>query len=335
LLDVGDPAGHRALREATAGYLGAARGVRCDWRQVLIVSSTQQALDLVARVVLDPGDEAWLEEPGYLGARAALTMAGARIVPVPVDAEGIVVEQGVALAPRARLAYVTPSHQYPLGVTATLARRMALLAWADRAAAWIVEDDYDSEFRYAGRPLASVQGLDRWGRVLYAGTFNKVMFPALRIGYLVVPPDLIEPMTAARAATDGPTATLAQAALADFIDDGHFGAHIRQMRRLYEERRDVLRRELDERMGDVLTVSHADTGLHLTAFLSRGRDDRPLAAAAAAAGLDVPPLSRYYIGRAGRRGLVLNFGGAGPAEIAAGVRALAGAARKVELSPRS
>ena len=330
LLETGDPAGYRPLREATAAYLGAVRGVQCDWRQVLIVGSTQQALDLVARLVLDPGDEAWIEEPGYLGARAALAAAGARLVPVPVDADGIVVEQGVALAPRARLAYVTPSHQYPLGVTTTLARRVALLAWAERAAAWIVEDDYDSEFRYAGRPLAAVQGLDRSGRVLYTGTFNKVMFPSLHVAYLVVPPGLAERVVAARAVTDGPVATLAQAALADFIGDGHFAAHIRQMRRLYEERRDVLRHELAQRLGTLLTVAHAEAGLHLAALLPRGVDDRPLSTAAAAAGLDVPPLSRYYLGRPSRRGLVLNFAGTARAEIIAGVRTLARVASKMD-----
>ena len=329
LLETGDPAGYRPLREATAEYLGAARGVQCDWRQVLIVGSTQQALDLVARLVLDPGDEAWIEEPGYLGARAALAAAGARLVPVPVDSEGIVVAEGAALSPRARLAYVTPSHQYPLGVTTTLARRVALLAWAERAGAWIVEDDYDSEFRYDGRPLAAVQGLDRSARVLYTGTFNKVMFPSLRLAYLVVPPALVEQVSAARAVTDGPVATLAQAALADFIGDGHFAAHIRQMRRLYQERRDVLRHELQQRLGSLLAIPRADAGLHLTAFLPRGRDDRPLSEAATRAGLDVPPLSRYYIGRPSRRGLVLNFAGAGADEIVAGVRALARAAVKV------
>ena len=248
LLSKADPAGYRPLREAVAAHLGAARGVRCEWRQVVVLTSTQQAMDLAARLALDPGDQAWIEDPGYLGARAALRAAGAQTVPVPVDAEGLDVSAGEALAPRARLAYVTPSHQYPLGATLSLARRLQLLNWAGRAGAWILEDDYDSEFRFAGRPLAAVQGLDTEGRVLYAGTFNKVMFPSLRLAYLVVPPALVDAFVAARALSDGCPPALTQAALADFIEQGHFAAHVRRMRAIYQERRDALRESAERHL---------------------------------------------------------------------------------------
>src|SRR5436305_8032724 len=187
LLGYGDAAGYRPLREAIAAYLGAAPAVRCEADQVIIVAGAQQALDLTARLMLNAGDAAWIEDPGYLGTRAALLAAGARVVPVPVDTEGLDVQAGARLAPAARLVYVSPSHQYPLGVTMSLARRLALLDWAARANSWILEDDYDSEFRYAGSPIPSLQGLDAMHRVIYMVTFSKTMFPALRLGSLVAP----------------------------------------------------------------------------------------------------------------------------------------------------
>ncbi|MGH3145626.1 MAG: PLP-dependent aminotransferase family protein, partial [Rubrobacter sp.] len=202
LLGYGDPAGYWPLREAISGHLRTARGVRCLPEQVIVVSGSQQALDLAARVLLDPGDAVWVEDPGYTGARGALSGAGARLVPVPVDGEGLEVEKGIEREPDARLACVTPSHQYPLGVTMNLGRRLVLLGWAGSSGAWVVEDDYDSEYRYTGRPLEALQGLDTGERVLYVGTFSKVLFPALRLGYLVVPPDLIEAFTSARELTD-------------------------------------------------------------------------------------------------------------------------------------
>ncbi len=197
LLDYGDPAGYRPLRAAIADYLRASRAVRCRTEQVIIVAGSQQALELCATVLLDPGDAAWIEDPGYPGARGALLGGGARLIPVPVDEEGIDVAAGAVSCPEARLAYVSPSHQYPLGVVMSLPRRLALLKWAENAGAWVVEDDYDSEFRYRGRPLSALQGLDSHGRVIYVGTFSKVLFPSLRLGYLVVPPDLVEAFLAA------------------------------------------------------------------------------------------------------------------------------------------
>ncbi len=245
----GSPAGYRPLREALVTYLATARGVRCDWRQIVILTSTQQALDLTARLLLDAGDPVWLEEPGYLGARAALQGAGASVVPVPVDGDGLTVEAGIAQAPAARIAYVTPSHQYPTGVTMSLGRRLALLEWAARAPAWVIEDDYDSEFRYGGRPFAAMQGLDAGGRVIYTGTFNKILFPALRLAYVVVPDGLVDAFAAARTIVDGCSPSFMQAVVADFIVAGYLSSHIRRMRALYHERRDVLLEAIAEHLG--------------------------------------------------------------------------------------
>ncbi|MCP3135903.1 MocR-like pyridoxine biosynthesis transcription factor PdxR [Pyxidicoccus xibeiensis] len=322
LMTAGEPAGFRPLREALAAHLGTSRGVRCEWRQVLVLSSTQQALDLVARLLLDEGDAVWLEEPGYLGARAAFESAGARVHAVPVDAEGLRVDVGTRRAPRARLAYVTPSHQYPLGVTLSLSRRLALLEWARAASAWVLEDDYDSEFRYATRPLAAIQGLDVAGRVLYAGTFNKVMFPSLRLAFLVVPERLVDAFTAARAATDGHAPVLSQAAMAHFMEAGHYAAHLRQMRLAYAERRDALLDALRRETEGWLRPGAADAGMHVTAFLGRGARDADVVRRADAKGLGARGLSPLYLGRNAEQGLVLGFSGASPAGLRAAVRAL-------------
>lgn len=324
-LGYGDPAGYGPLREAVATYLGTARGVACSPAQVVILTSSQQALDLAARLLIDPGDGVWMEEPGYLGARSAMAAAGARIVPVPVDDAGLDVARGEETAPTARLACVTPSHQYPLGVTMSLERRLALLAWAERAGAWIVEDDYDSEFRYKSRPLAAIQGLDPAGRVIYVGTFTKALFPSLRLAYLVAPEDLAPAFIHARTLQDGHTPTLLQAVLADFLNEGHFGAHIRRMRTIYEARRNVLveaaGRELDGRA----LLGPAEAGFHTTLHLPEGTDDRAVARQAEAQGIDTQPLSRFYLGDAGgtaRPGLVLGYGGLTPEAIREGMRGL-------------
>ncbi|RKH32867.1 PLP-dependent aminotransferase family protein [Corallococcus sicarius] len=322
LMTAGESAGFQPLREAIAAHLGTARGVRCGWRQVLVLSSTQQALDLCARLLLDEGERVWLEEPGYLGARAAFESAGARVCPVPVDAEGLRVDVGTARAPKARLAYVTPSHQYPLGVTLSLPRRLALLEWARAARAWIVEDDYDSEFRYATRPLAAIQGLDVAGRVLYAGTFNKVMFPSLRLAFLVVPDALVEPFTAARAATDGHAPLLSQAAMAHFMEAGHYAAHLRQMRLAYAERRDALLDALRREAEGWLRPGAAEAGMHVTAFLASGGRDADVVQRTDTKRLGARRLSPLYLGRGAEQGLVLGFSGASPAGLRAAVRTL-------------
>jgi GntR family transcriptional regulator/MocR family aminotransferase len=325
--DYGDPAGYRPLRQAIAAYLQAARGVCCDADQIIVVSGAQQALDLAARVLLDPGEAAWVEDPSYIGARGALSGTGVQVVGVPVDREGLDVAGAARRHPRARLCYVTPSHQYPLGVTMSLSRRLALLDWARRASAWIVEDDYDSEFRYAGRPLAALQGLDRDRRVLYVGTFSKVLFPALRLGYLVAPPDLVDAFVAARTLADHHSPTLPQAVLAEFIADGHLARHVRRMRTLYAERQTALlaavRRELD----GCLSVAPAEAGLHLVGWLGEGEDDRVASRRAAAHGVETPPLSAYQIERGKRGGLLLGYAASSPREIRDGVRRLALALR--------
>ncbi|MBA3832190.1 MAG: PLP-dependent aminotransferase family protein [Chthoniobacterales bacterium] len=324
LLGNGDPRGYPPLREAVAHYLNTARGVQCDAEQVVILSGTQQALNLTTRLLLDADEPAWIEEPGYLGARAALQNAGARIVPVPVDEHGLNVERQIKLAPSARLAYITPSHQYPLGVTMSLARRLALLAWAQRESAWIFEDDYDSEFRYDGRPLAAVQGLDSGGRVIYAGSFNKVMFPSLRIAYIVVPPQLVDAFIAARAVTDGAAPALAQIVMTDFIAEGYFSSHLRQMRALYRERRDLLLEAVVCELANSLSVEASEAGMHLAGHIGKAKDDVKISEQAAARNFHLPPLSRYYlVDRRARPGLILNYAGTSPENIRRMVRTLA------------
>jgi GntR family transcriptional regulator/MocR family aminotransferase len=324
LLFYGDPAGYEPLREQIATYLGAARAVQCDASQVIVISGSQQALELSARLLVDPGDAVWIEDPGYLGARAALAASEARVVPVPVDAEGIDVDAGVRLCADARVAYVTPSHQFPLSVTMSLARRLALLDWAARADAWILEDDFDSEYRYAGRPLASLQGLDGYGRVIYIGTFSKVMFPSLRIGYMVVPPDLVDAFVAARAIVDRHPPTVEQAALAQFMADGHLARHIRRMRMLYEERQQMLldagRRELRE----LIDLQPADTGMHVVGWLPAGADDAEIARRCSAAGVEAAALSAYCLDAKLPPALTLGYAACDERTIREGAGKLAG-----------
>jgi GntR family transcriptional regulator/MocR family aminotransferase len=323
LLSYADPAGYRPLREAVANYLQLVRAVRCEPDQVILVSGSQQGLDLSARLLLDPGDAVWFEEPGYVGARAAFNSAGARLVPVPVDEEGMDVERGERLCARARLAYLSPSHQYPLGVTMSLERRFRLLEWAERSGAWILEDDYDSEFRYRGRPLASLQGLDPGGRVIYLGTFSKVLFPSLRLGYLVVPRRLADSFAVGRALTDRQSPMLEQAVLADFITQGHFARHIRSMRLLYAERQAALVRAAEELEGR-LEVRPADAGMHLVGWLPPGANDRAASRAAASRGVLVSPLSHYYLSQNPHRpGLLLGYAAIPSTAMRRGMRELA------------
>jgi GntR family transcriptional regulator/MocR family aminotransferase len=318
----GGPLGQLAFREAVAAYLRTARAVRCTADQIVVVSGSQQALDLAARVLLDPGSAVWVEEPGYGGAHDALALAGARLVPVPVDEEGLNVAAGIAAEPRARAAYVTPSHQYPLGMTMTAARRLQLLDWARQSGGWILEDDYDSEYRYESFPVAALQGLDRDARVIYIGTFSKVMFPALRLGYLVVPADLVARFVAVREAMDIFPPPLLQTVVADFINEGHFARHLRRMRQLYRQRRDCLAQSLRDELGEALEVGAGQAGMHLVATLAGGRRDHPISLRAARQRLSVLPLSSCYLGEPRRQGLVLGYAASGPAEIRDGVRRL-------------
>jgi len=324
----GAPRGMPALREAIVTHHAAARGVRCTPEQVIVVSSAQEAMDLAYRVVLNPGDAVWFEDPGYTGARGAVLAAGGRIVPVPVDANGLVVERGIAMAPTARLAYVTPSHQCPSGATMTVERRLALLDWATRSNGWILEDDYDSEYRYAGCPLTALQGLDVAARVLYIGTFNKTVFPALRLAYLVLPPGLVDAALAVRTLGAQHAPTIDQAILTDFLVEGHYARHVRAMRVVCRQRRDALIEAAEREAAGLVEVDRPDTGLHTVGWLPPGVDDREASAAAARHGVEAPALSSYsYAGPGGRSGLVLGYGGLRPPEIETGMRALAAALR--------
>ena len=314
------PAGDPGLRVAIARHLGLSRAVRAGADDVLITSGAQQALDLIGRVRVAPGTCVAVEEPGYLPARQVFAALGARVVPVRVDTEGLVVDR---LPAATKLVYVTPSHQFPLGMAMSLPRRLALLAWAERHGAAIVEDDYDSELRFDGRPLEPLQCLDRGGRVLYIGTFSKVLLPTLRLGFIVAPPSLMPALHAAKRLADGHSAVEPQRALRNMLDDGLFARHLRRVLRDYRERRDALLAAIDRHLGDRVTPIHAAAGLHVSAWLTdRGSNDAALAAAALAAGIAVEPLSSYFARRS-RPGLALGLGLIRAREIDAGIRALA------------
>lgn len=333
MLHYTDECGYRPLREAIAQYAMTARGVRCTADQVIVVNGAQHGIDLIARLLLDPGDEAWVESPGYRPVRAALQATGARLVDVPVDQHGLDVADGVRRAPAARLAYVTPSYQAPLGVALSLERRLALLDWAERAGAWIVEDDYNGEFRYDTHPLPAVQGLDRGGRVLYVGTFSKTLAPGLRIGYLVVPPPLVEPIARARIASDRHTAVPDQAVLADFIAGGHFARHVRRTRELYRERQRLIVALAPTLTDGLLEVLPAPAGMRVVGLLPPGVSARAVSHAALARDLFVTPLPTTgdgsptargdALGRgADRDGVLLGYAGFGAADTRAALLTL-------------
>jgi GntR family transcriptional regulator/MocR family aminotransferase len=288
----------------------------------MIVSGSQQALDISARVLLDAESPVWVEEPGYALTRHVLTSAGCRLIPVPVDSEGIDVAAGVKMSRNARAAYVTPSHQYPLGVTMSASRRLQLLDWARRSGSWIIEDDYDSEYRYGNMPIASLQGLDHDSRVIYIGTFSKTLFPSLRIGYAVIPKDLVGRFAAVRYAMDIGPPYLYQAVLTDFINEGHFARHIRRMRLLYGERRTALVDSLRKEFGSALSVHGSEAGMHLAVTLPGGLRDQEVAIRAARQKLWLLPLSPAYLGKARRQGFILGFGSTRAAEMPQAVRRL-------------
>jgi GntR family transcriptional regulator / MocR family aminotransferase len=320
--DYGDPMGLKDLREVIASYLRTARGVRCEAEQIVIVSGSQQGLEIAARVLLDPGDQVWMEEPGYNYARSIFAVSGCEVVPVPVDAHGLDVAWGMKKCPDARAVVVTPSHQYPLGFTMSAWRRLQLLDWAEKQQSWIIEDDYDSEYRYEGLPITSLQGLDRNSRVLYIGTFSKVLFPSLRLGYVVLPADLVERFVAVRFALDISPPTLHQMVLADFIREGHFSRQVRRMRSIYRERRAELIRCLREELGTGVELPGEQTGLHLSVLVD-GISDREIAKRAADQALTLTPLSPFYGNKAMRQGFVLGFGSTPVQEITRAVHKLA------------
>ena len=318
----GDSMGQLPLRQAIAEYLGVMRGVQCTPSQILITTGSQQGLQISAQVLLNPGDSVCIEEPGYPGARATFAIAGAKLIPIAIDHDGIRVDDLNRRGRGARAVYVTPSHQFPMGVTMSSSRRNQLLEWADRTGGWIVEDDYDSEFQFDRRPRVSLQGLDRTNRVIYVGTFSKVMFPALRLGYVVVPDDLVAAFSSTRDAADIFSSSLDQLALTDFIREGHFARHIRRMRMLYMDRRQALVSALGVHIGSVLEVVGAEAGMHLVTVLPAGTNDRLLAFDAAKRGISAMPLSSCYVGSPTMSGLILGYGGISPRRIYGGVRQL-------------
>jgi GntR family transcriptional regulator/MocR family aminotransferase len=290
-----DPQGYEPLRRAIATHIRINRGIDCAWEQIFITAGAQQAFQLIAATLIDPGDKVWFENPGAIGARNSFVMHGADLVPVPVDEQGLVVRHGLELAPRFKLAFTTPSHQQPLGSKLSLERRFALLEAAEAAGAWVIEDDWDGEFCFAGRPLPTLRGTDATGRVIYVGTFSKSLFPALRLGFLLAPPALAQHLRVSLEAYSPGVPTALQASVADFMNDGHFDTHIRRMRRLYAERYHCLADAAAARLAHWLDIVPTNTGMHTIALLKPGLDADAISAAAARRGITVAPLSRFCL----------------------------------------
>jgi len=323
LLGETDAQGDEGLRKAIAEHVSIARGVQCSADTIVITAGAQHAMDMLLRVLTVPGDAVGLEDPCFLGAMSAARAAGCQIVAIPVDQGGMVIDRGLARADNVRLALVCPSKQFPLGVTMSLPRRLALIDWARRRGAWIVEDDYDSEFRFDGKPIPSLQGLDGGEHVIYVGTFSKVLFPSLRVGFIVAPPQIIEPLSAARAVSGRHGSALEQRLLARFIGEGHLARHVRRMRALYRERQDILLERCQRRLGDRLRVERADSGLQTVAWLQPHLNDHEVSERAAKLGLEVAPLSRFCLQAQRAPALILGFGGFGERRIREGVNKLA------------
>ena len=321
-----DPLGYKPLRQAIAEYLSVSRGVRCVPEQVAVVSGVQEALDLAARLLLQPGDQVCVENPGYPGAALAFQAFGAKIFAAGVDEQGIKLPQ--LPSRNVRLIYVTPGHQFPLGTTMSLGRRLELLDWAQKSRAMIFEDDDDSEYRYSGRPIPALQGLDKSESVLYAGSFSKVLFPALRLGYVVFPAGLVQYFEAMQSLTVRHVPLLEQLVLTDFITEGHFARHVRRMREVYAERLSVLLEEARLSLASILEIPPVEAGLQTAAWLCDGTDAESAATAAAKRKVDVTPLSRYAQGTLAREGLQLGFAALDVKEIRRGVRELARALAK-------
>lgn len=318
----GERMGSRALRETIATYLRTSRSLRCEPEQIMIVSGSQQALEISALALLDPGSSVWVEDPGYRLARSAFALTGCNLVPVPVDEEGLDVALGIRKCRKARAVFVTPSHQFPLGVTMSASRRFQLLDWAQSSGSWIIEDDYDSEYRYESSPIASLQGLDTNARVIYIGTFSKVLFPSLRLGYVVIPADLVDRFLTLRRAMDIGPPSFYQDVITSFIDEGHFARHVRRMRVLYGERRSVLVESVRNELGPTVEVLGGEAGMHLTVTLPSKMRDLEIAERAASQNLWIWPLSTSYLGDVSRSGFILGFGSTAAAEIPRSVRKL-------------
>jgi GntR family transcriptional regulator/MocR family aminotransferase len=327
VMGYGPPCGYAPLREAVAAHLRANRGVACETEQIFIVGGAQQAFHLIGTVLLNPGDKVWFENPGAIGARNSLLACGAELVPVPVDGEGLRVEEGLRRSRDFRLAFVTPSHHQPLGHVMSLERRFALLRSAEQAGAWIVEDDYDGEFFFGRRPPPTLKSVDRTGLVIYVGTFSKSLFPALRLGFILSPPSLVETFERVSAAFAPGVPTSNQAVVAEFIEEGHFATHIRRMRRIYEERHATLCEAAGRELGGLLEVVPSESGLHTIGRLPSDLSEVAVARAAAERGVVVSPIARFSIEPIADKGLVLGFGGIAPAAIRRGVAVLGEALR--------
>jgi GntR family transcriptional regulator / MocR family aminotransferase len=330
MLSRGDVLGYRPLRVEIANYLGSYRGIKCTPDEVVITTGTQGSLDLICRMLLDRHDKIWVENPGYPGASALFRASGLEVVPVPVDAEGLDCKNGRRLCENAKLAYITPAYQFPLGVTMSLSRRLEMLQWAQSVGAWILEDDYDGEFRFADRPLVALRSLDTSGCVIYSNTFNKVLFPTLRLGYLVVPPRLIEPIAAAKAVIDRFPGVLEQAILCDFIAGGYLGQHIRRMREIYASRLEVLVEGAKRDLAGLLELSPAGAGMHTIGWLADGIDDNDAYELALSRGIEVIPLSKFSEKPFEKQGLVLGFASSDVRALRRGVTGLAGVLRELK-----
>ncbi|MBI9042867.1 MAG: PLP-dependent aminotransferase family protein [Anaerolineaceae bacterium] len=314
-----DPAGYIPLRKNLAEYLQIARAVKCDENQIMMITGIEQAIYLAARLLTNPGDNVWVEEPGFPGAARAFQAAGNQIIPIPVDDNGFDIEYAIQKAPDAKIVYVSPSHQFPIGSTLSLKRRLALLKWAESNDAWIIEDDYDSEYRYNERPLPALQGLDKTGRVIYCGTFNLTLFPGIRLDYIVLPENLFPHFLAARTILDIHIPMLNQAIISDFIEEGHFIRHIRKMRKIYARRRDVLLQAIKDHPTELLSAGQANCGVYICGFLKPHISDEMVFEFAGNHGIEVLPLSRFYIGEKPEMGLVLGYASCEPQQIQWGI----------------
>jgi GntR family transcriptional regulator/MocR family aminotransferase len=312
--------GYMPLRQAIASYLGRARAVSCDPEQVIVVNGSQQAVDLVTRVLVDRGDPIGIEEPGYIGAQKAFEVQGAQLIPLSVDGQGLITEELNAHGNSLKLVYVTPSHQFPTGVVMSLPRRLELLAWAERTGTYIVEDDYDSEYRYKGRPIPALAGLEHNDSVIYIGTFSKVLFPALRLGYLVLPKALVCVFERAKWITDRHSSLLDQQVLADFIDGGHLDRHIRRMRALYEQKRRAVIENLTQSFADDVTVLGDNAGINVLVRVKTNRSDDEILSRARRLGIGIVSTRGFYLGQAPPGEFLLNYGGVAESALAEGIQ---------------
>src|SRR5450755_3326325 len=328
ILAGGNPAGYGPLRDAIAGYLASTRGVKCSPDQVVVTTGVQQGLDLLARLLLKPGDSVWMEDPGYFGAAMAFRNAGANIIQVPMDDQGLSVKDGRKAAGRVKCAYVTPAHQFPLGTTMSIERRLELLEWASEAAAFVIEDDYDSEYRFEGRPVPALQGLDRHGSVILLGSFNKLLFPSVRLGYAVLPPTLVDRFLAFRYGADLHGTGVDQAIMCDFMTEGHLGRHIRRMRELYGARLAALLDGGQKYLSGLLEIARIQAGLYTMGYLKNGMTSQEAESAASAHEVETMGIHRFTLGRADVHGLLLGFAAFDEGRIRCGLTDLAAALEK-------